>query len=278
MKKYSCFQAMYMSFYSRDLYQDVAKNWGASVVLYLFILLAISWAVLVVKVQPAINTAFIGFANKIAPQIPPMTLDKGKLVTPEKRPYEIADPGKKVFAIIDTSGKYTSLCLTDECQQSNLDKNIAPVTTRILVTEDKIMYADTADTIKIQSLPKNLTMDIKPDVIQEKVIKFVGWSWVIFFPVLLIFSFAYRLIQSLLYAVIGKVFASLGNNVLTYTEVLKITIITLTPAIVLDTIFDWFNVSFHFEWLLYFIITMIYLIFALNANRATQQGNVVTKE
>lgn len=268
MKKYSCASAMYMSFYSAELYRDVAKNWGAGVVLYLFILLAICWSVLVVKLQPEINTVFIRLANNMSTQIPPFAINKGIVKTPENRPYEIIDPKtKETFAIIDTSGRYDRLCIAMDCQESSSKKSAPPSSTRILVTQDRVFYADNSDTIKIQALPKSLTMAIEPKLIQKEVVKFVGWSWVILFPILLIFSFAYRLVEALVYAILGKIFAAFGHIPLTYSEVLKITMIAMTPAILLATIFDWFNIVFHLQWFLYFIITMIYLLFGLNVNK-----------
>ena len=41
MKQYNILQAIVMSFYSKNLYRDVAKNWGGKAFLYLFLFLKI---------------------------------------------------------------------------------------------------------------------------------------------------------------------------------------------------------------------------------------------
>lgn len=255
MKRYNYLQTIYLSFFSRDLYRDVAKNWGAGVVLYLFILLVICWAVMIFKFQPGLNRSFQHVANELAPQVPEIHVKNGEVSTPENRPYLIKDPESgEAIAIIDTSGKYPDL-------------NETPSSTKILVTNNKVFYLSDANSEKIQKIPTNVTADIKPDKVKQVMIRVVDWLWVIFFPVFLLVSLAYRLIQALVYAVIGKMFSALSNVPLTYSELLKLSMVAVTPVIVLSTILDWFTVTFPFQLLVYFIISMAYLIFAIGANR-----------
>lgn len=254
MKKYSCFEAMYMSFYSRDLYRDVAKNWGAGVVLYLFILLFICCASMMFVYQPMINVAFKQLVDKIGPQVPPMSISNGVLSTPENRPYVITDPDThQVTAIIDTSGKYTNM-------------NTVPSGTMILITRDTTYYLDDS-TLKVNKIPSNITVDIKPAQIEKVGVNVVHWTWVFFLPALVLGAFIYRLLQSLIYAAFGKFFAALSNVQLNYNEVLKISMIAVTPAIVLSTVLGWFHIEFPFEWVVYFVISMVYLNFGIAANR-----------
>jgi len=255
MKRYNYLQTIYLSFFSRDLYRDVAKNWGGGVVLYLFILLLICWAVMIVRYQPVINHSFQHIANELAPQIPEIHIKKGEVSTPENRPYLIKDKESgETIIIIDTSGKYPDL-------------NETPSSTKVLITHDKVYYVDDSNSERIQKIPAKITVEIKPDQVKQSLIKIADWLWVIFLPILLILSFAYRLVQALIYAVIGKIFSALSNASLSYAELLKLSMVAVTPVIVISTILDWFSVAFPFQWLLYFIITMAYLIFAIGANK-----------
>lgn len=43
MKNYSVFHPLYLSFFSKSLYQDVAKNWKGTGLAYLLLLLALAW-------------------------------------------------------------------------------------------------------------------------------------------------------------------------------------------------------------------------------------------
>jgi len=255
MRKYNIFQAIYMSFYSRDLYRDVARNWGGHVFLYLLFLLLLCWASMMVIYQPILNFGFRSMAEKIGPQIPPMTIKDGVVTTPENRPYFIKDPDKaETMAIIDTSGSY-----------NNMDN--VPDTTFFLMTKDTTYYRDQKGALRINKISPTLTLNVSPEKIQEVTKKYVSWLWVIILPFMVMMSFIYRIIQALFYGLIGKVFSIMSNIALTYGQTIKISIIAVTPAIILSTIFDWFNIDFHFEWIVFFAIAMIYLIFGIRSNK-----------
>jgi hypothetical protein len=253
MKQYGCLQAIYMSFYSRALYRDIAKNWGAGVMLYLFMLLTICWTCLMFRIQPTINSSATHFANAVIPQLPQKIVIKNGIVsTPEDRPYFVRNlDTKETIAIIDTTGKYTTL------EEAN---------TSFLMTKDSMIYADKS-AVKIQKLPTDLNINIDPIVVKGFTIKFIGWLWVILFPVLLLCSFVYRILQSLFYAVLGKLFAILSKTSILYFDILKLTMVAITPAIVISTIVDFFNVWPHGHLLFYFVLSMGYLIFAIYANK-----------
>ena len=256
MKQYGCLQAMYMSFYSRDLYRDVKKNWGAGVLLYLLLLLTICWVAMMFRIQPTLNQSVVQFIDVVVPQLPHfIRIEKGVLITPENRPYLIKNPEtKEVIMIIDTSNKYKSL---EEARS------------HVLITQDKIMYADN-DTVKIKKIPTNYEIHIDSAKTKESTLKFVGWFWVILLPVFLLGSFLYRLVQSLIYAVLGKLIAVLLGIRIVYADILKLTIVALTPAIVLSTIAAWLGRgAYHHIWF-YFILSMAYIIFAIGANKNTE--------
>ncbi len=251
MKQYGFLQAIYMSFYSRALYRDIAKNWGAEVLLYLFMLLAICWIVLMFQIQPALNRGVKLFADTVVPQLPEMIyIKEGIVSTPEARPYFVRDSEtQKVLAVIDTTGKYTTL---EETQSS------------FLLTKDTVIYAD-KNAVRIQKLPTTLTKDINPTQVKEVAIKFVGWLWVLLLPILLLSSFIYRLVQALFYALLGKLFAVLSNISIYYFDIFKLAVVAITPAIVITTVVEWLNVWQHGHLLIYFILSMAYLIFAIRS-------------
>lgn len=253
MKQYSYLNALYMSFYSKKLYRDVANNWGGGTVLYLFILLLLCWSVAMVKYQAEANLTVHQFSDKIVMQMPEIILNKGQIKTPEDKPYFIKnlDDGT-VFAIIDTSGTYA---------KENLPKNVIfLVTKNALFTYNDKQWQE-------QKYPANLNWDIKPVEVKDLIINFSDWLWLVLLPGGLFASFIYRLIQSVIYAGIGKVFSLLGGIELDYTKILKLTFIALTPAIILSTILDVFGVRFDFQGLVYFVFGMGYLVFALLANK-----------
>lgn len=251
MKQYNFLQAIYMSFFSRNLYRDVVANWGAEVILYLFFVLFLCWVVLMLFIQPAINQFAAVVTKEYAGQIPPMKITNGVISTPEKKPYYIKEPGSNnVVAVIDTSGKYQTV--------ENMPANV-------LVTANEVMYKSNPNEVKIQKLSSNLNTEIEPTTLGILINKYAHYAWILLFPVALLFSFFYRLIQALIYAVLGKIFAAFSNVTITYGQVLKLAMVAITPTLLISTILDLLIAGFPFEWLAYFILSMSYLIFALSA-------------
>ncbi len=256
MQQYNYLQAIYKSFYSPALYRDVKQNWGAGVVLYLFLLLAICCAIALVPIQQMINAHAKKFSEEAIPNLPKMNIKNGIAITPENRPYLIKDPHTgNNWIVIDTSGHYV---------------NIEQANARVLLTKNEIFIKNDSDEIRAQKIPKSLTMSIVPNDIQRWISGVVGWAWVLIFPTLLFFSFVYRLIQAILYAMIGKFFAVLNDYFIPYSAVLKLVMISVTPAIIISTILDFFLISFHLQLLCYFILSMLYLYFAIRVNKTHQ--------
>lgn len=254
MRQYGCLKAIPLSFYSRDLYRDVSSNWAGSVVLYLLLLLALCWALLSVHIQRDLIAGYAFASNKFIPQIPVMVIKNGEIKTPEHRPYLIKNPDDKdhaVFAIIDTTGKYT-----------NLDNSDAS----ILITKNTILYKH-ENKVKVQPISSTIELDIKPVELQQSIGFGINWMWVFFLPILIGLSFIYRVVVGALYAVVGKLFAVIAEIPLTYGQILKISILAMTPAIILSTGLSWFSITFYHEWLVYFVLTVAYLIFGINANK-----------
>lgn len=255
MRQYGYLQAIYMSFYSRKFYRDVANNWGANILLYLLLLLAICWICLMARLQPAINRFAVSFISNVFVQLPAdIQFKNGMIKTTENKPYVIRDltsqNGKEIIAIIDTSGKY-----------KNLNQAKAP----LLVTTDSVIYSGQNNLVKIRKLPESLNFNFKSLELRDRLIKFTYWMWLLLFPGLLIFSFLYRLVQSLVYSVFGKIFSLLMHADLAYVQIIRLTIAAITPAIVVGTAADFFSITFSYSWLLYFVLSIGYLIFAIRA-------------
>jgi hypothetical protein len=265
MKQYGFLQALVMSFYSRDLYRDVAKNWGGNAFIYLLLLLALCWIPLTIATQMALNVAM--YSKDATPidtfvaQIPVLTLKKdGTLSTPENKPYLIYTPNpKKLVAVVDTTGQYTTI------ENQPFD---------VLVTKTSYIGRKDDGTIEIHQVPKGTDYVLHPDVIVAKVKGWLGYLWIIMFPVAILGAFIGRLILALFYALIGKIMSLVSNAELPYSTIYLLTLVALTPAIVIGTVLDVTNllltaagVGFAHMGLIYFAIAMIYLFFAIISNK-----------
>lgn len=253
MQKYNVLQALYLSFYSKDFYRDVHDHWGGKVFLYLLMLIALSWIALVIQLQIALNLAYSKNSDKIVSQIPVMTIKNGVMTTPENRPYFIHDlANKEIIAVIDTSGKYTSL------EQAKAG---------ILVTGSEILTQPKPNETRVNRIPTNLNMVLDPKVINGYIQKYLHFAWILLFVVFALFAYFYRIIESLIYAIIGKIYSAITGAGLLYDEILLITMMALTPPIILATVLDFFSIYFPYQALLYFVLAMFYLFYGITANK-----------
>lgn len=257
MTQYNIFQALPMSFYSKQLYRDVAQNWGGKAFLYLLFLVALVWIAHTIIYQIALNKGFNIYGHQFFSQVPMLTIQNGKLSTPENRPYMIKNPGdpSKNLILIDTTGKTTSLSQTDA---------------QILVTQTEVISQPKPNEIREDVFPATLNMVIDPTKIESYGTYYLGYAWIFIFIFSVFFSYIFRVIQTLIYAILGKIFAAIGGIPVKYFQVVSIAMVAITPCIIVRTILDIFNVALPVENLLFFILAMIYLIYGISVNKNTQ--------
>lgn len=254
MKEYNIFQAIWMSFYSKKLYQDVATHWGGKAFLYMLVLLALCWVVLTIQMQHSLNSLYRAQGDKLAAQMPVLTIKDGVISTPENHPYVITNPDtNEKLAVIDTTGQYTTT------QQAN---------TRLLVTQNTIIMQTDPNETKTYQLSKTVNARIDPNDINGFLKKNLRFAWIFFFIIFLIASYIFRIIQALVYALIGKFFGLIAGVKLSYDQILQIALVAVTPAVILATILNIFNITFPYQYLLYFILAMIYLFFGIKSNKS----------
>lgn len=254
MSQYNIFKAIIMSFYSKRLYQDVAVNWGGKAFLYLLLIVALSWAVHTVFYQLALNQAFNLYGGELISQFPTITLKDGKLSTPENHPYLIKNPvTKEDLILIDTTGQTTSLAQTKAA---------------VLVTQTGVISQTKPNEMRTDVFPAHLNAVIVPQKVQDYVAHYLGYAWIFIFIVSVIGAYIFRIMQTLIYGVFGKIFAAIGNTPIRYIQVVQIAMVAITPGIIIRTILDVFGIMLPFENLLFFILAMLYMIYGIAANKS----------
>jgi hypothetical protein len=167
----------------------------------------------------------------------------------------IVDPDtKENILVIDTSGKYKSL------------KDVA---TRVLVTRNNIFYWDEHDNVATRTISSHIAITVGSHDINKFFGFLLHWLWVIVLPFCVLIAFVYRVAETVLYALIGKLIAAVSRVQLAYVQSIRIAVVALTPVIVIGTVFNWANIRFTHELGVLFLVAMAYLIFAVRAN-ATQ--------
>lgn len=253
MSQYGIFQAIFMSFYSRKLYKDIVNNWGGKAFLYLFVLLAVSWIAFTYQTQIQFSRFYAQKSDTYINQIPVMTIKDGRITTPENRPYLITDPdSRETIAIIDTSGQYTTL------EQAKTD---------FLITRTKLISHPKANETRAYDVPSSFAGTVEPQDINAKIKQFLGFLWIPMFFIFLFGSYLYRVIQALIYGILGKLFGVIGGVSLAYSQIVQIAMVSITPVIVISTILDACQIVVPFQGLAYFGLAMVYLVYGMMSNK-----------
>lgn len=253
MKQYSIIKPIIWSFFSKSLYQDVRKNWRGLGLLYLLMILAICWLPIFYIMHQNLQYNADHRIKELVSSLPTITVKNGEFSMDKTSPYIIKQPDTSLpFIIFDTSGKYDSL------------ENTPAV---VLITKHQVMMRKgESDKIRVYNISKSNDFMLGPAKIHNFVALFVKWWYVIAYPVVLLASFIYRIVQILIFALIGSIFVKMLDTEIDYVTLMRLTAIAITPAIIISTIFDLTEVHFKGILFVYFIISMAYLFFAVLAN------------
>jgi Protein of unknown function (DUF1189) len=258
-RKYSIFHPIIMAFYSPSLYRDVAYRWTGIAASYLLLLLFITWLPTIIIFNYYLNVFSKTELPQYLQQIPAVKIYNGELSIDKPVPYSIKSPRSgKTIAVIDTSGKITSL------EQANAN---------VLVTKTQIFSREDNQT-KIYDLAKVKDFSFDRNDVGNLFHKSGLWLFFFIFPLAVIVSFIYRILQALIYGAIGILFSKMLHVNLIFQQCMRLAIIAMTPAIIISLLLDLLGIHFRFQFVLYFLISMIYLYFAI-ASSKVEPGPVV---
>ena len=248
--RYSTIHPLFMSFYSKSLYQDVGRNWKGISFVYLLLLLALCWIPGMVQLHSAFSDYVTNTAPYIVEQVPPIMISNGEVSIDEPEPYFIKDTDGAVM-IIDTTGQFTSLNETEA---------------RILLMKTKIIIRESQTETRIIDLSQVNNLLIDQSLINSWLEVLRDWFAIVIYPFAVLFSFVYRVVQALIYAAIGILMAKMLRTALTYQSLISLAIVAITPALFLDTILNFMYMAGPFWNLISFIISMGLLFYAVKAN------------
>ena len=260
---YSYFQALYMSFYSSNLYLDVGRRWRGFGFGYLLLLCA------VVSIPWAVETCFqyrADFNQHIVPSIkkmPVILYEKGKLKIDKKMPYIIhSDVSGEPVIIIDNTGKYRSLEHTPA---------------KVLLSSDKIITKFQYTGTQVTDVDESINGVITPQFLLKMIEQAKKMIFIAMYPALMMILFGAELASLLLFAYIGswvtKVFMKYP---LTFRQSLRLAYVAATPQITL------FVLTYMMMWQSATLSAMLsitffaYYFFAVRVNKLHSKQLVVS--
>jgi hypothetical protein len=249
MKKYSIFHIPVMSFYWADLYRDVGLNWKGTNFGYLVLLLAVCWIPIMIRMHRGISNFVKEEAPAIVEQVPAITITEGEVSADVAQPYYITAPeSNDVLAVIDTTGAITRLH----------DANAM-----CLLTKTELIFHQGEHEVRTHDLSHIDSFSVDSE-------RIMGWLRMIgkllvpaSYPFAVLFSYAYRIIQALIYALIGTLFASICHVKLSYDALLRLAVVAVTPCVIAGTIIS--LTGAHIPALVYLIAALGYLFYGVRS-------------
>ncbi len=253
MKQFSPWQALYLSFFSKRFYQDVAQRWHGTAFGYLLLLVAIWWIPGAVMLYLQGVEFATTYAPKVIEQVPTITVTRGRVSLDASMPYVITDPdtGKRL-AVIDTTGQITTL----EAAQS-----------KALLTGTDLILQEGQTEARVYRLANIEHLVVDRARLYDWLEVFRTWFVPVASVFAILFIYGYRVVQVLIYAAIGMLFARRLRLTLGYAALLRLSVVAITPAALLDVLFSAAGVSVPGAVSLG--LAMAYLYYGIRANTTT---------
>jgi hypothetical protein len=257
MRRYTVIHPLYMSFFSKSLYRDVAKNWRGLCLLYLLSLLSLCLIPQVMALQTDLTNYLNTTAPRIVRQFPTITVKNGEASINEPQPYFIRDEKTgEPLMIIDTTGGISTLKGT---------------TASILVTRKSIIVRKNANEMRPFDLSDVGNLTLGRTDIYNLMDALQNWFAVMIFPFALLISFIFHSAEVLICAAIGTIFLRLSHSSLPFRALYRLAAISITPVMIIGTVFFIASLEIPFWWLFSLMTSLAYLNFAVRAS-AEKEG------
>jgi len=257
MQQLANWRIPYLSFFSKDIYREVCLARKGTLFGYLFLLIAISWAGIAIQTHLKFTNYVNNDLDAELADFPVITIIDGNLSIEEPQPCFITIDNKKI--VIDTSG------VNDHFD----DEVVEAVLTRTHFVHRK--NAIEHRSYSFESI-EEFTVD------SAKIKGWFGLAKLIVAPALYFFGvigvFLWKMLQITIYAAIGLIFASILNTERTFIELIRLSVVAATPAIVVSFFLELLDIQLPWSNLFYFLLSMGYLYFGVkvSAENGTQQG------
>jgi hypothetical protein len=259
MKQLGPLQALWMSFYSQDLYRDVARNWKGIALLYLMLLLALSWLPTPVRWFLGLRAFASAEAPAITRQLPAVRIQNGIM---EARPS-----GRHELLIPDTKARASDeplFVIDDSIDVIPADLSVNAV---MLTRREFGIIRPSRHERRVYTLTPAADMDVTPDEVRSFLESLQFWVPPIGYLIALTGSVLFRLLQALVYAAIGQGLARRWNAVLDHRSAVRLAVVAMTPVVVIRTLL-WMGPgepAWYLRWPAAFAITVMFLRFGVRA-------------
>ncbi len=236
--------AVFKSFYLVTLYDEVKSVWRGRGFLYLLFLLALAS----VLHTSAVSRSFSSFVNDDLPVIlepmPIIQINDGEASLDAKQPFVLESKGEPI-AIFDTTGNVVSLENTDAM---------------LLITRSTLQFRWMGSG-NVSEAPLSDLGDIT--ISKENIL-----SWaediksalpLFLYPAALAIGYIYRVLQVFAYAILARVWLVQKAAGLDFDTILRLTAVSVTPAVVIEAAFVFAGIQFPVAGIFYQLVAAVYV-------------------
>ncbi|MFQ3573005.1 MAG: DUF1189 family protein [Thermodesulfovibrionales bacterium] len=250
-KQFNIFHAPLLSFFSKALYIDVAKNWRGYGIIYLLFLSLIFSSAEIVRFQSQIEEVIDVTAPVIVPQVPTLHIKSGRLSMDSESPHMIYNTkDNTLFAVIDTTNTYKTPNDTGAV---------------IYISDVRLYFKNSPNDYSYIDIKNFDDMTITHEVIYKWIDRFKRAFFYIVFPFFYLFTVIYITSQVLLCSLIMFTFAKKTYPNITFPQIMRIGGIAFTPPVILNIVHTLLGIEFVYGGLVILIFGMGYLYFGLKA-------------
>lgn len=252
IRRFSIIHPLYMAFFSKALYRDVGRNWKGYGFVYLFSVVALCTIPFALLAQSAISDYLNEEAPRIIRQMPAVTVSKGTLSIDRPEPYFILDE--------KTGDPIIIFDATNKAEPALREK--APV----LVLKKEIIVRGERGQVKHIDLAGIDGFRIDKRLLYEWLDTFRGSFAAVLYPFAVAIAFIFRVFETAVFAAAGSLFTRSHNTPLAYRDLVRLSAVALTPAMVVGALFNLAGAAIPFWCIAGVPISFSYLYYGIKAN------------
>ena len=258
MKNKNSWQALFLSFWSKDFYVEVAREWRGLGYVYLLILVAFTSTFIAAKLQMQFSLKVDRYFIPMLSELPKITIKDGTLSIDRPSPYTIRSKMGDLVIMFDTRPAHVTL------KESKANA---------LVTSTDVYYGPESPYdlhIPISELKDG---DLDARAIVDLATQLKTWMTIGLFLAISLYNFSWIALQSLLFALIVRRMSKLSAAKLDYETLVRLLVVAATPAQLIYCLVVLNDAIDSWSWLVG-LLWCCYLFFALNANADVDAGTL----
>ncbi len=223
MTRHRAHEVLWLSFFSRSVYCDVAQRWTGIGARYLVLLVTLSWIPFAIAAQRELSNFGNEWVAELFAEAPTITIRHGVVSVDPPGRHEIRNPRTgSVVGVIDVDGDL-----------NDLDALGAGT---VMLTGSKIaLHRHRRGEIRAYDLARVRRFSATSQDLVRWTRTLCRWGTLLVLPFLIGGSLIYRVFQALILGGLGVVVARSLDAELPYTALVRIAAIAVTPAVLLDT-------------------------------------------